>query len=126
MAHVENVIGALFPFWETADPPHLAEGGEAFLPAGDDLMGIGLVSHVPDQKVPWRIEHIVEGQGQLHRSQGRGQVAAPYRHGFNHHLPELFGQAVELVQTEMTNVLGKTDPLQDILVMSLASVSHRC
>ena len=38
------------------------------------LCGIGLVADIPDQPVMWRIEHIVQGNRQLDRSQARREV----------------------------------------------------
>ena len=120
--HVEDVVGALLPLREAADPPLLPEGVEALLPAGDDLVGIGLVSHVPDQAVPGRVEDVVEGERQLHRPQGGGQMAALPGDGLDHHLPDLLREALELRQAEAPDVLGEIDSRQDALLFVF---SHR-
>ena len=52
VAGAEGVVGALLALGEAADPAALAQGVEVFLAAGDELVGIGLVPHVPDDLVP--------------------------------------------------------------------------
>ena len=77
MSHVEGVVRTLLSFRETADSSPLAKRVEAPLPAGDDLVGVGLMPHVPDEAVPRRVEDVVEGEREFYRSQGGGEMAAP-------------------------------------------------
>jgi hypothetical protein len=53
---------------------------------------IGLVADVPDDAVFGRVEHVVQRDGQFHRAQIRGQVAAGLRHGVEHVGPQLGGE----------------------------------
>ena len=106
VSHVEGVVGTLLPFRETADPAPLAKRVEAPLPAGDDLVGIGLMPHVPDEAVPRRVEDVVEGEREFHRPQGGGEMAAPLRDGLDHHLPDLLRETVQLRQAEQPDILG--------------------
>ncbi len=115
VSHVEGVVEALLPFRETADPALLAKRVEAPLPAGDDLVGVGLMPHVPDEAVPRRVEDVVEGERQFHRPQGGGEMAAPLGDGLDHHLPDLLRETVQLRQAETPDVLGIVYFCQDVL-----------
>ena len=72
----KGVVDAFVGLGETGKAPRLAEGVEAVLPAGEDLVGVALVADVPDDAVLRRVEHPVEGDRQLHRPQVGGEVAA--------------------------------------------------
>src|SRR5262249_6882547 len=63
MAGTEGVVLALGPFAEAGEPASLTQRADAVAPAGQDLVGIGLVADVPDQLVVRRIEHVVERDG---------------------------------------------------------------
>ena len=54
----------------------LAQLVEAGLPAGDDLVDVGLVAGVPQDGVAWGVEHPVQGQRQLDRAEVGAEVAA--------------------------------------------------
>jgi len=41
---------------------------------GENFMGIGLMAHIPYQAVIRRIETIMQGDGQFHYAQTRGQM----------------------------------------------------
>src|SRR5690606_41646723 len=58
VASPKIIIGALAAFWEAAYATQLAVTVEYLLPAGEDLMPIGLVAHIPSEFVPGRIEDI--------------------------------------------------------------------
>jgi hypothetical protein len=79
MSGPERVVFALRPLGEAGEPAALAQRPDARAPASQDLVRVGLVSDIPDQPVPWRIEHIVQGHGQFDHTQPRAQMAARHR-----------------------------------------------
>ncbi len=85
MAHVEMIAGAFLALGKTADAAVLAEGGKLRAPARENLVGIGLMSHVPHDAVIWRIEGVVQRDGQVHNAQTRCKVPTRLRH----HLDDL-------------------------------------
>ena len=74
MSNVEHVVGAFFPFGETADPSFCAQGVEPVPSARDQLVGVRLVPHVPDDLVLGHPENVVQGQSQFHSTEVRRQV----------------------------------------------------
>jgi len=42
-----------------------AQGADAVAPAGEDLVGVGLVADVPDQAIAGRVEYVVNSDRQL-------------------------------------------------------------
>ncbi len=59
------------------------------------LCGIALVAHVPDQAVVGRIEHVVQGDGELHHAEARAEVTAGH------------GDGADRLRTQFIRQLGK-------------------
>ena len=59
----------------------LAQVLELLLAAGDDLVDVGLVARVPEDRVGRRFEHAMQRQGEFDGSEVRAEVAAGVRHG---------------------------------------------
>ena len=85
-------------------PAGLAQGGEAVAAAGEDLVDVGLVAGVPQEDVVGRVEHPVEGEGELDHAQVGAQVAAGDRHRLDDELADLAGQLLELLGLEPAQV----------------------
>ena len=76
MTGFQSIIFAFTELGKTAHALVLAQGMELLLPAGDQLMGIALMTNIPDQFVCRGIEDRVQGQGQLNHAQTWRQMAA--------------------------------------------------
>src|SRR5881296_667200 len=76
MGGAEGVVLALAATREAGNPSAHAYAAHRFAAAGENLVRIGLVSHVPDDAVVRRVEDVVQRDGQLDRPQIGGQVAA--------------------------------------------------
>ncbi len=72
--------------------------------SGDQLVGVGLMPHVPDDLVPGGIEDIVEGEGELHGSKGRGKVAAVLGAGLDDDPADLFREDFKFLLAEQLDV----------------------
>ena len=64
--------------------------------SGQQLVGVGLVPHVPDDLVPLHVEGMQQGQGQFHDPQRRRQMPAVLGHHVYDALAQLRGQQREL------------------------------
>ena len=83
MAGAEGVVLAFTAAQEAAQPALAANGVHGVPAPGQDLVRVGLVSDIPDQPVVRGIEHAVQGDRQLHRSQAGREVAAGVGNRFN-------------------------------------------
>jgi hypothetical protein len=63
MSHIENIMGGLGAFGEAADAVLETQRAEAVAPAGEDLVGIGLMPDIPDDLVARGVEDAVQGDG---------------------------------------------------------------
>ena len=90
----ELVVFALGRIGKTADAARVAQKLETRLAAGDDLVRVALVAHVPQQLIPLEIEDVVQGQGQLDRPEIAGQVPARLADGTQNELADLLRQSV--------------------------------
>ena len=72
MTCVEDIVLALVALTKTAYSPILSQSMKGIPSASEKLMGVGLMSHIPDHLVPRCLKDIVQGNGQLHRTQAGG------------------------------------------------------
>ena len=63
---------------------------------GEELVGVGLVTGVPDDPVRRRVEEPVEGDRDLDDAEARAEVAAGLRDGRDDRVPDLRGERLEL------------------------------
>ena len=74
MSAGKGVVFAFFGRGEGAQAVQLAVGIETVLTTGENLMSGCLVSYVPYNTVVWRIEHVVQGNGQFYNTQTAGKM----------------------------------------------------
>ena len=77
-------------------PPYWRRVGNPVEAAGEELVAVGLVAHVPDDAVAGRLELRVEGDRELHGPQARPEVAAGLRHRVDDRLAHLARERLEL------------------------------
>ncbi len=112
MRRAEGVVFALGPLGEAGETAALPQRADAFAPAGQDLVRIGLVADVPDQKVARRVEDVVERDGQLDDAEPRAQMPAGHRNGVDGLRPEFLGHLREVVLGEPAKVFGRVDLIE--------------
>src|ERR1700722_18933311 len=61
MPYSKGVVFAFAARWERGQPAVLLDGMQASAPAGQHLVRIRLVAHIPNEAVEWRIEHVMQG-----------------------------------------------------------------
>jgi hypothetical protein len=53
------------------------------------------MADIPNDQILWGIKYVVQGQGQFHRSQVRGQMTAVTGNSTDNFLSDLFSQLVK-------------------------------
>ena len=104
MRGAERVVFALGALGEPRQSAALAQCPDAVAPAGQNLVRIGLMPHVPDQPVARGVEHVVQRDSQLDHPEPGPEVPAGHRHRadglgaqFVRDLPEAgLGQAAQV------------------------------
>ena len=112
MRGAEGVVLALRALREAGQPAQLAQRAHALAPAGEDLVRIGLVAHVPHQPVIGRLEHVVQRDRQLDGAEVGRQMSARLRDALQHEIAQLGGKLLEFVPREAAQVGGAVDGLQ--------------
>jgi hypothetical protein len=109
VAGAERVIRALRPAQKAARTVGALDAPELPAAAGERLVPVGLVTHVPDQAVARRVEDIVERDRQLDGAQAGGEV--PPRRGadLDQLLAQLRRDVRDLAPGKTTQVLGTID-----------------
>ena len=108
----ERVIFGFGALGEAAEATALAQGANAIAPAGQYLVRIALMAHVPDQLVVGRVEHIMDGGGQFHDTQARPQMAPGHADGGDGFGAQFIGQLAELVGLQLAQVGGDLDGVE--------------
>ena len=82
MACAKGIVGGFASLGEAGETAMLALGVKAVPPAGNDLVGIGLMADIPDEAVYGRVETVVERQGQFDSTEVGSEMAAGLGEGF--------------------------------------------
>ncbi len=115
MAGTEVVEAALAALEVAGHASLLAQGVETAVAARDQLVGIGLVAHIPHHLVVVEVEGLIERQSELNHPQPGSEVAAASAHHLQVPLPGLTADRLELDDAE---------PVQLVRVRQLAEVHH--
>ena len=92
MSYPEMVERTLGQARKAADATQFAQGVKTIQPSREQLVGIRLMPHVPDNAVPGRVEDAQKRHGQFHDAKGRGQMAARGGNGLDDHTANFFAQ----------------------------------
>ena len=109
----ECVMLALMGLRKARKPSELTEGGKQLAAARQGFVDVTLMAHVKDQAVLRRIEHAVDGYGQLHRAQVGCQVAAGLADLLHQKGAKLLAKQGKLLFIQLFNVSGRLDGFQD-------------
>ena len=112
MARAEGVKRALFPPGKPADSPALTQGMKVFPAAGNELVSISLMAHIPYQTIPGGIKDIMEGQGQLHHPKAGSQMTSHFGDRPDNLFPYLLGQRSQVGDAHLAQVRGTMDLLE--------------
>ena len=98
---------------ETGEAAGLPERGEAVVPARQNLPRIPLMTDVPDDLVPRRIEAGEQGDGEFDHAQARPDVAAGLRHHVDQPATHLGGKIRQLIARDSLKVFGTVDRIEE-------------
>ena len=112
VAGPEVVVGAFIALEEAGEPMVLAQGGEAVLAAREDLVGIGLVAHIPHDAVLQKVEVVEERHGEFDGPEVRAEMTAGLRHRGDQEGPDFQGQLFQLRRREVPHLLGGGQGIQ--------------
>ena len=105
MARIKAVAVAFLSLREAAHSAVFAQRLKALPPSGQKLVGIGLVSHVPDNFVLRQVQHQMERHGQFHSTQIGAQMAAGHTDFIHQKFPDFRRQRRIIPGTDFLNVI---------------------
>ena len=112
MADAEIVILAFAALGKTGQPAELAQGVHSAAPSGEDFVRVALVAHVPHQMVARGVVHVMQGDGQFHRAEVAGEMAAGFAHRFEQEGAQLGAKLRQLGFVEQAQILRQIDGVQ--------------
>ena len=108
VADAKGVVLAFAAARESGDAILLPQGAHLLAPTGEDLVRIGLMTHVPDQAIIGGVEHIVQGNGQLDDAQTRAKVPASLANRVQQVLAQLIRQPLQLSLGQAAQAVRRT------------------
>ena len=110
--HAKGVVGAFEDIGESADAVIFTIGHKGVAPAGQNLVPVGLMAHVPDELVVGRVEHIVQSHRQLDHAEARPEVPGVAREGVDDEAAQLIAHLRKLLDVEFLQIVGRVDVVQ--------------
>ena len=113
MGGAERVVLAFGAAGESGKAATLANRANPVAAAGEDLVGISLMADIPDQPITWRVEHRVEGHGQLDHAERGAEVAAGDGNRFDRLGAQLRGERLQLFRRQIAQVGRVPHPVEE-------------
>ena len=113
MRGAERVVFAFGALGEAGQAVAHPQRADAVAAAGEDLVGIGLMADVPDQAVPRRVEHVVQGDRELDDAEPGAEMAAGDRDRIDRLGAQLVRDLPKLALFEPAQVIGGVDLIQE-------------
>ena len=112
MADAEGVIAALAALRKPGNATVHAQFGHAGTTAGEHLVGVGLVTDVPDQAVVWRFEDMMQGDGEFDRTEVRREVPTGAGDRVDEEGTQFVGQLRQLSAVERAHLCRIADGIE--------------
>ena len=133
MGRAERVVLALGALGEAGEAAALAQGADAIAPAGQDLVRVGLVADVPDNPIARRVEHVMQGDGELDDTQARTEMPPGHRYCVDRLGPQLVRDLLEFFFGKLAEIFGVRNGVEErgrdgqgtILVRRIAATADR-
>src|SRR5207247_1350544 len=103
----------LLPGAERGKTAVLADGWKPVSATGEDLVGVCLVTDVPENLVARRVEQAMKGDGELTSAEVGAEVPSDLTNGFDDVLPYLLSERLQLPAVERFEVGRRTDLTQE-------------
>ena len=125
VTRIKSVAAALHPLGETGEPVQLPQRRHVVPAAGQQLVDVGLMAHVPYDAVFVHVEDAVQRQSQLHDAQIRCQVTPAGGDVVQEFLPDLHGQKLEASRAHVFYVVRQIMFWDDIFHYCMISDSRK-
>ena len=104
VAVLDEVVAALAAAGVTRQALRLTQTRELGGATRDQLVHVGLVSGVPQNRIGGTVENTVQGKGEFDRTEVRTEVATRFGNGLHDEVADLAGEVVQLFVRQSTQV----------------------
>ena len=87
----------------------LPVAGKSIAPAGDDFMGVCLMTNVPYKLVVLEVKHIMQRDRQFDNAEACAQMTRMLRHHFDDVLPDFAAQLRKLFRRQPLQIVRRID-----------------
>ena len=86
---------------KTGNPTPLPKRAEPVPPTGQDFMGIGLVTDIPDQLIFRSLKNVMKRNHQIHRAQRTCEMSTGFRNFIDDRLANFSGHLRQLIRPQL-------------------------
>ena len=104
MPRHKRVVLALAALGIARKPALGADGRKPIEPARQQLVGIRLVPHIPDDLVLWGFKHPMERNRQLHHAEVRRKMPAVFRNRGDQYAADLPAEVLQPVRVQLFEI----------------------
>ena len=104
MPRAEGVVFRLCALRKAGNSIDLTQMRHLLASSGDDFMTVALMTHVPHDFVIRRVEYMMQGNGQLNRTEIGRQMTTGLRHRIEDKRAQFLSQLPELLARECTHI----------------------
>ncbi len=115
MPNTKGIVWALASFREATDTPMRSDRVKPVPSPCYQFVSIRLMADIPNDQILRGIKYVVQGQGQFHRSQVRGQMAAVTGNSTDNFISDLFSQLVKFFDGQRFEILRSVYTRQERL-----------
>ena len=112
MGGAKGVVFALRALGEARETIGLAQGADAVAAPGEDLVGIGLMAHVPDQAIFGRVEGVMQRHRQFDDAKARAQMTTGDGHRADGLATQFVGDLRQFLLREFAQIRRQMDRVE--------------
>src|SRR6266852_5281094 len=105
MTDAEGVVFTLVTRRKGRQPIFKLDSSQLFSPAGQHLVWIRLVSHIPKKAIIRSLINIVQGDGKFHRTESRGKVPSLLTYRVDKVTPQLCRDALKHAERQPSQIV---------------------
>jgi len=113
VSRFEGIVAAFFEFGEAAHAFVLSERSELPTPSGENLMGVALVTDIPNEFIRGGVKDIMQGNGQLYYPEAWRKMPAGTGDCLHDEIANILGEVPQLREGKVADISGRFYPSED-------------
>ena len=92
----KSIVNALIRVWETRKAVQLPQGAEALVPSGQQFVGVALMAHIENERIPGGLKDAMERDRQLDCAEVGSKMSARFGYAVQQELTNFPAELLDL------------------------------